>query len=342
MAGRAKTAKKKTTRGGKKSSRAKKNGTLGRILLLAGLLAAAVVAAAVVADFWLGKPPVPRKVSITRKPEGPRGIVRNLPPATNAFGARGKAALKPPVYEVYASKEPVPPPPRPPEREPLLDERPKIAIIIDDIGYDQDLARRLLAMDAQITFSVLPHSPHGAEFADEADRAEREILLHLPMEPVEYPEVDPGPGALFTYMDTDALLHCLEENLHSVPHVKGVNNHMGSRFTGNGAKLNPVFTALKKENLFFVDSLTTRASQCRASARLVRLPFAERDVFLDHEQSAGFVRRQTRELVRLARLRGSAIGIGHPHLVTVDTLAALLPEVAQAADIVPVSRLVKE
>ena len=169
----------------------------------------------------------------------------------------------------------------------------------------------------------------------------REIMLHLPMEPIEYPGVDPGPGALLAAMGADELLRVLEKNLASVPHAKGVNNHMGSRLTANSEQMYQVFTVLKRRGLFFVDSRTTENSVCRPSARLFQIPFAQRDVFLDHYPEPDFIRRQIRQLIRIARRKGSAVGIAHPGSATYRILKEELPALQKQVEIVPASSLVR-
>ena len=166
-------------------------------------------------------------------------------------------------------------------------------------------------------------------------------MLHLPMEPTEYPEINPGPGTLLASMDPDELLRVLEENLKTVPHARGVNNHMGSRLTTQSEQMYQVFSLLKRRGLFFVDSRTTDESVCRPSARLLQIPFAQRDVFLDHVHDPVFIRKQIRELVRIARLRGEAVGIAHPNVITYTVLKEELPTLRQQVDLVPVSRLVR-
>jgi polysaccharide deacetylase 2 family uncharacterized protein YibQ len=231
-------------------------------------------------------------------------------------------------------------PPFPPELPPLK-KKPRVAIIIDDVGYDRGLAEKFMSLDAALTLSILPHSPHQQAIARIAHAQGSEIMLHLPMEPLEYPEINPGPGALLSSMSPDELLKALDENLQAVPYVKGVNNHMGSKLTTHSEQIYQVFSVLKRRGLFFVDSRTTEASVCRPSARLLQLPFAQRDVFLDHVQGPAFIRKQLRELVRVARNRGEALGIGHPHSTTYAILKEALPELRQEVELVPASRLVR-
>jgi polysaccharide deacetylase 2 family uncharacterized protein YibQ len=216
-----------------------------------------------------------------------------------------------------------------------------VAIIIDDLGYDRALAEKLIDLNEPFTVSVLPHSPHQQAIARLAHDRGLEVMLHLPMEPLEYPEIDPGPGALLSAMSPDELLRVLEENLAAVPHVAGVNNHMGSKLTARSEQIYQVFSVLKRRGLFFIDSRTTNESICRASARLFQIPFTQRDVFLDHYHDAAFIRRQIRELVRIAQLRGEAVGIAHPHPLTYRILKEELPALRRQVEIVPVSRLAR-
>jgi len=231
-------------------------------------------------------------------------------------------------------------PPLPPELPPVK-KLPRVAIIIDDMGYDRALAEKFLSLNAALTLAILPHSPHQQVIARIAHAQGAEVMLHLPMEPTEYPEINPGPGALLTSMSPDELLRVLDENLQAVPHVKGVNNHMGSKMTTHSEQIYQVFSVLKRRGLYFVDSRTTDASICQPSARLLQLPFTQRDVFLDHVQDPAFIRKQVRELVRVARQKGEALGIGHPHATTYNTLRDVLPELRQQVELVPASRLVR-
>lgn len=164
-------------------------------------------------------------------------------------------------------------------------------------------------------------------------------MLHLPMEPVQYPTANPGPGAILSSMTPDELLTQLKKDIKDVPYIRGVNNHMGSRLTSQADQMNQIFTILKKEKLFFIDSRTAPKSQGKASARLLKVRFAQRDVFLDNIQEYAYIKGQLRELVGLAEKHGSAIGIGHPYKATLDTLSRELPKLKDKVTIVRASRL---
>ena len=255
----------------------------------------------------------------------------------------GKAA--PPALKQNASGLNEPPPAAASEPEPavgheLPDTRPQVAIIIDDIGHRRDIAEKFFKLDVPFTYAILPHSRYTKEIAESAVRRGYQVMLHLPMEPNEYPHIDPGPGALLTSMTPDERIKQLEDDLDAVPHIKGVNNHMGSKMTAMFPQMNQVFTVLKKRGLFFIDSRTSAASQCRSSAQLFDLPFAERDVFLDNVQTRQGVSERIEELMNIAEIKGVAIGIGHPYEITYAVLADKLPEIKRRVRLVSASELV--
>ncbi len=243
------------------------------------------------------------------------------------------------VYEVYDDVTPTPPKKIvPPPKNNVM---PQIAIIIDDIGYDKNMAMGLLNIDKNITFSILPFSPAGTQLAHSLSAKGAELMLHLPMEPTQYPKVNPGPGALLSSMSPDELLAQLRKDIHAVPGTVGANNHMGSRLTADSNKMNQIFTVLKKNNLFFIDSRTSPESKGEQSARIFQLKFSHRDVFLDNFQDVEYISGQIEKLIKQAQAHGSAIGIGHPHQTTLDALKRELPKLKSKVRLVPASRLVE-
>ena len=216
----------------------------------------------------------------------------------------------------------------------------QVAIIIDDIGYDMKPVRELLAINENITFAVLPLLAHSREAAETLHRAHREILLHLPMEPLSYPKEKPGRGALFTDMNDEEILFQLRRNMDSVPYASGVNNHMGSKFMADEEKLTLVFRELKKKNLFFIDSRTTRDSKTEAAAHKARLTVMSRKIFLDNERDTSKIYQILMEAARSSDGNSPLIVIGHPYPETIQAVreaGKVCRE--QGITIVPVSAL---
>lgn len=221
----------------------------------------------------------------------------------------------------------------------------QVAIIIDDIGNDLSPVRELLKIDAGITFAILPLCSHTRDAADLLHRAHREILLHLPMEPASYPREKPGNGALFTDMNDGELLSQLDKDLASVPHISGVNNHMGSKFMSDEEKLKVIFNRLRKENLFFIDSRTAADSKASAVSEKVGLPLASRRIFLDNSRNYKEIYKILIEVAENAGSGGVApvIIIGHPYPETIRAIKdASRIFRAKGVAIVPVSQLIKD
>ncbi|MBI3090617.1 MAG: divergent polysaccharide deacetylase family protein [Candidatus Tectomicrobia bacterium] len=217
---------------------------------------------------------------------------------------------------------------------------PRVAILIDDIGWDLATLRRFLALDADLSYAVLPQLEKSREAALTIAATGHEVLLHLPMEPHEYPDQDPGRGALLLAMEREELRANFLSSLQSVPMRVGVNNHMGSRFTENKERMSYVLSLVKAEGLFFVDSLTTPRSVALQEARQIGLRAMARHVFLDHEVGLEGTLAQVERLIRLAERHGSALGIGHPHPTTLQALQETLPTLRRrGVRIVPVSSL---
>ena len=223
---------------------------------------------------------------------------------------------------------------------PLPGKLPKIAIIIDDIGYDYLIAAKYINLNIPLTLSLFPHSPYQRQIIQLAREKGVDLMLHLPMEPLGYPRIDPGPGALITSMSPDELTDQLNDDLDAVPYIKGVNNHMGSKFTESSELMNIVISDIKRRDLFFVDSRTSTKSQAGSSARLFHIPYAERDIFLDNIEDSQEIRKQIQLLLQKALKNGHAIAIGHPHSLTYQTLQEELPEIHNKVQIVTVSELV--
>ncbi len=226
------------------------------------------------------------------------------------------------------------------EKTPLP--KKQIAIIIDDIGHDLKAVNELLKINGDITFSILPFLTHSREAAEIIRRSKKEILLHLPMEPVSYPADKPGEGALFTDMNDKELLHQLDKNIDSVPYVVGVNNHMGSKFMVDKEKLVLIFGRLKKKNLFFIDSRTAVNSQAVAASKVVGLPFAERKIFIDNNRDYKEIYNNLMSAANYNNDSSPLILIGHPYPETIQALRDAVKELRKKGIIiVPVSQILK-
>ncbi len=219
---------------------------------------------------------------------------------------------------------------------------PRVAIVIVGLGQTLSHFGQLAALDIPLSIAVIPGLPASARTVSEASRRGIEMLLHQPMEPHEEGGGDPGQGVLLTSMTAEAVRAQVRANLAAVPGAVGVNNHMGSRFTEDAAGLGALMAEMREHDLFWLDSRTTAATRGVEVARAAGVPALERDIFFDAEVNVDFIRGQVRKLIETARVRGTAIGIGHPHPETIAVLRELRGElIASGVTFVPVSMLVR-
>jgi uncharacterized protein len=207
------------------------------------------------------------------------------------------------------------------DSSPCTPAQPCLAIVVDDIGRDPMALRRLLALDAELTFAVLPHARHTAMSVAAIRARGRDLLLHLPMEPVDESKISDEPVLLRRARPIGApLVDCLA----AVPGAVAVNNHLGSALTQDRAAITEVLRQLAERALPFLDSRTSERSVACEAARTLELPCVERDVFLDDPRDRPSIERRFRAAVALARGRGWSVAIGHPHPTTIEALRSLL------------------
>ena len=199
----------------------------------------------------------------------------------------------------------------------------RLAIIIDDIGYNLALGKRTADLQGDFTLAVLPFTPHGIELAQRAHERGKEIMLHAPMSNRHnYPL---GRGGLLSGMQRAEFLTVLSQNLANIPHIQGVNNHMGSQLTEQAEPMRWLMEELKLRGLYFVDSRTSAQTQALMMAEKIHLPSRKRDVFLDDERTRSNIQYQLLRALKLAQQQGSAIAIGHPYPETLAELEQLQP-----------------
>lgn len=332
-----------------------------RAVRLAGLVGAGLGGVMVLVAVWLLSPaPTPEKPvpPVTRASAPPAPALS--PPTAPSMERPAKTALVPQPVERYpdlpvardgadapadtavASRTPPEAAPSTGQAPPVAapGPAPKIAIVIDDMGVDRRRSARAMKLPAKVTLSFLAYAPDLARQAKTAMAGGHEVMMHVSMEP-ESAEIDPGPNVLLTAMPAAELRAALDWNLGQFTGYHGINNHMGSRFTRDAAGMAVVMKELKARGLFFLDSVTTRDSVARAAAVAAGVPFARRDVFIDHKQDAAHIARQLDRIEHMARETGLAIAIGHPKDATLKALEAWLPRMrAKGFELIGVSRAV--
>lgn len=217
----------------------------------------------------------------------------------------------------------------------------RIAIIIDDLGYQIDAGRRAIELPGPVGYAVLPATPNGRVLALLAHQHGKEVLLHLPFESQDRENRD-EPGAITLDMSRAAFHEAFALALESVPHAIGVSNHRGSLLTRHPGHMGWLMEEIAAhDGMFFIDSYTTHRSVALQIAAEQGVAAARRHVFLDNDRSALAIARAFAELTERAQRDGLAIAIGHPYPETLAFLESRLAKLeADQVQLVPVSEIV--
>ncbi|MDR2098945.1 MAG: divergent polysaccharide deacetylase family protein [Rickettsiales bacterium] len=271
--------------------------------------------------------------------------------------ASKRAAVKkrPPVSHEEKREEPgdiapgkvkAPPPPQYGEGAPFMKyalavegavSGPFVAVIIDDMGVDMLRSKMVLELPGPLTVSYLTYAPNLSSQVSMAAAGGKEVMLHVPMEALN-DTYDYGPEYLSTAKSRADNQDLLKKMLARADGYVAVNNHMGSRFTGDYSQMAGVLEVLKAAGLGFVDSKTTAKSETEEIAGYLGVPYGARDVFLDDSGAEADIKESLAKLERIAARRGYAIAIGHPRDATIRALSAWLEELEdKGVTLVPVS-----
>ncbi|BCJ09370.1 MULTISPECIES: divergent polysaccharide deacetylase family protein [unclassified Pseudomonas] len=212
-----------------------------------------------------------------------------------------------------------------------------MSIIIDDLGQSSERDSRTLALPGPVTMAIMPDTPHATEFARQAHKAGRTVILHMPMDPAT------GPYAWHPGTPIEELARRLDAALAKVPYVAGINNHMGSRMTAQREPMRWLMEELQRRHLFFVDSRTSAATVAAAEAQALGLAHVSRDVFLDDVRTTEAISGQLQLGIAQARKQGSAVLIGHPYPQTLEVLAREIPRLkAQGIELIGLPQMIAE
>jgi polysaccharide deacetylase 2 family uncharacterized protein YibQ len=218
----------------------------------------------------------------------------------------------------------------------------KIAIVIDDWGYNANNLDILSQIKLPLTLAVLPFLDYSHRVAQFAHENNYEVIIHMPMEPDDKTGIVLEPKTLMVNMAPEKINKILEEAFLDIPYAKGINNHMGSLATRNKDFITAVFGKLKENNLYFLDSYVVPNSICYFLAKKMGVKFARREIFLDNKPSYTYIRGQLMALVKEVDKTGYAVGIGHDRRSTLNVLKELMPQLAEEGyQFVFISEIVK-
>lgn len=216
----------------------------------------------------------------------------------------------------------------------------KLAVIVDDCGYDMSSVRTLLNTGLPLNFAVLPYKPYTSDVLEMIKSDGRVAMLHLPMEPVDRSAMSEGSSTICTDMSKDKILELTRKAINSLPGVSGVNNHQGSKATADSATMTTVLQELRNQDLFFVDSRTSSKSVARDKAVAMGVPTARNDIFLDNSSDVQAIRKQIYKAMDIAEKNGSAIAICHARPNTAKAWSMYAEEIKNTGiELVPITDL---
>lgn len=216
--------------------------------------------------------------------------------------------------------------------------KPKISIVIDDLGDNSIIAKKMLSLPAKMTAAILPLTPQAKKISRFASNNGHDIIMHLPMEAFTRPDLL-GPGALLSNMDKTTFIDVFTKSAASIPHIIGFNNHMGSLLTEDKEKMGWLMNEAKNNDLFFLDSKTTERSIAEEIALEEGVPTIARDVFLDHDKEKEALFRQFKLFKSIARKTGRVIVICHPYPETLTFLQNNIASLTGEFELVGLSKL---
>lgn len=219
--------------------------------------------------------------------------------------------------------------------------KPKIAIVIDDMGIDISKSQEILNFPEIYNVSYLTYAKNLQSQINYAKSVGKEILLHIPMEAVKkFTKADYGGDYLTTEKSQMQNIKIFKNMIKNITGYIGINNHMGSKFTSSYDQLYNIVNELKNIGLMFLDSKTINTSKGDVVAKKIKLPYIARDVFLDDSDNVNDILQSLKMLEIVAKNKGYAVAIGHPKANTIKALKIWLQEVKQKYSFVPVSFLI--
>jgi polysaccharide deacetylase 2 family uncharacterized protein YibQ len=208
----------------------------------------------------------------------------------------------------------------------------RIAIIIDDLGYQLKAGRRALSLPGEVSFAFLPGAPQARRLAKLAFSDGKEVLLHMPLQAAadaHASEEANEPIEIRLDMTRNQVRGALQSALQSVPYAAGINSHRGSLLTQHPGHMQWLMEAIReRDGLYFVDSYTTHKSVALQIAAELNVAAIRRDVFLDPDRSEATIDREFSRLIKIAKQRGTAVAIGHPYETTLTFLEQAIPQLA--------------
>lgn len=207
---------------------------------------------------------------------------------------------------------------------PVNGSQPGILLIVSGLGISEQMTKQALeTLPPEVAFAYSPYTNIASleSFTQQGLSEKRENILLLPMEPISYPKDDPGPKALLSRASVKQNTDHLNWLLSRTANITGVMNYMGSRFLTDSNNLRPVFNAINRNRLFFIeDAGNANYRLAETTARIAKTPYMAADITIDETLTENDIRLKLVALEKRAADRGYAIGILHPYPVSLQTV----------------------
>lgn len=225
----------------------------------------------------------------------------------------------------------------------VANEKPKVAIVIDDFGNNQEGTYEMLNLPIDFTGAVMPYMPNSEDEMNKLIEKGKEVILHQPMEAHTGKRSWLGATPILGNMSIDEVKTTFSKNADQINKAVGFNNHMGSLITEDKDKMTEILKIAKERDWYYVDSVTTGKSVAYDTAIELGVPAVKRDVFLDSTQSKEKIKDNLRKAIKIANEKGYSVAIGHIGAeggkVTAEAIKEVLNEVGDSVDFVGVSKL---
>lgn len=218
--------------------------------------------------------------------------------------------------------------------------KPKIALVISSVGPDKDILKEILRkLPKEITLSFACYTSHLGQWIENARIKGHEVLMDLPLETMEYPQLNSGPYTLRVNVNPLDNIEKLNKILgKGEGMIVGVSGVMGSGFLESFRDILPILETLKTAGYMFLDAMSSPPSVVPRIAVQLTLPFAQNNQFLDDELSKSLILKNLVNLERIAQKGGVAVGVGHANGLTVELVATWVEELeGKGIDLVPIT-----
>ena len=217
----------------------------------------------------------------------------------------------------------------------------RVAIVIGGLGVSQTGTQAAIAkLPPEVTLAFASGGNSLDRWMQQARQRGHEIVMQVPLEPFDYPDVDPGRNTLTVDADPAENRDRLHWAMSRITNYTGLMNYMGGRFVTDEAAMSPFFGELSQRGLMYLDDGSSARSLAAEMARRAGVPYAAADIAIDAERERGAILKKLDEAERTARAKGFAVAIGSAFDVTVDAVASWAQEARRRGiEIVPVSAI---